>query len=221
VNTVVVDGEGSSLERRDRPVDVFVVLAAVLWFVMFSPWTKHLVPFWVAMAISTGVLGAGSLLVRWRDGEQLTPPRLRDVIVGVVSAPLLWGVFFCGHVALTTLFPASAAQVQNVYATKAQASPLVIALLLLFWIGPLEEVFWRGFVQQRLVRRMGDLRALVVTTALYTLVHIWAANPMLLIAAALCGFFWGLLLQRLRTTWPGVFSHAVWDTLMFVVLPLQ
>ena len=94
-------------------------------------------------------------------------------------------------------------------------------MALLTWIGPAEEVFWRGFVQRRFGLSLGGWRAFWLTTAIYALVHIWSLNLMLMLAATLCGLFWGWMYRRYRNVWPGLISHAIWDCLIFVVIPLS
>jgi membrane protease YdiL (CAAX protease family) len=43
----------------------------------------------------------------------------------------------------------------------------------------------------------------------------------LLAAAALCGLFWGAMLLRYRSVWPGLISHALWDVAAFVLFPFH
>jgi membrane protease YdiL (CAAX protease family) len=118
------------------------------------------------------------------------------------------------------LFSFAGGQVAAVYENKAQASPWLIAVLLLFIIGPAEEIFWRGFVQRRFVSRWGRWGGLLAATAAYTLVHIWAANLMLLLAAMAGGLFWGYIYLRTDSLAPVIISHAVWDVLIFILLPV-
>ena len=60
-----------------------------------------------------------------------------------------------------------------------------------------------------------------LTLIIYALVHIWSLNFMLVMAALVAGFVWGLL-YRLRPDWlPAlIISHAVWDACVFVVFPI-
>ncbi|MCS7170658.1 MAG: CPBP family intramembrane metalloprotease, partial [Candidatus Kapabacteria bacterium] len=97
----------------------------------------------------------------------------------------------------------------------------LIALLLAVWIGPAEEVFWRGILQRYLQMRLQPIWGLLVATVLYALVHIWSGNPPLLLAAFAAGMAWGALFLWTGSLIPGIVSHALWDVLMFVVLPLQ
>ena len=108
-----------------------------------------------------------------------------------------------------------------IYGMKQGLPPWAIALLLLVLIGPAEEYFWRGYVQRSLAATIGENRAFVTTTAIYTLIHIWSFNFMLIMAAMVCGVVWGGL-YRLKPQWlPAlVISHALWDACVFVVFPI-
>ncbi len=211
---------GDTVRVRD-PLPWLCAVAGVFWFLMFSPWTKELVPFWWTMLAATGTLGASALWFGRADLPRVYRFEPRHLLWGLGAAVVLYGVFFVGHRVSTALFPFATGQIDNIYATRSQASPLTIAVALLCWIGPAEEVFWRGFVQDRLVRRMGPRAGFVWTTAVYTLVHVWSFNFMLLGAALVCGLAWGAIYARSRSVWPGLISHALWDATIFVLLPIQ
>ena len=90
-----------------------------------------------------------------------------------------------GHFISTHILPFAASQIDSIYNIRAGQNKWAIVLLLFFIIGPAEEVFWRGFVQMRLSKRYGILVGLIVATAIYTLVHVWSFNLMLLAASAI------------------------------------
>lgn len=196
------------------------LLACGFWFAMFSPWTKEAVNFWYTMLIATGVLGSFALSLGRAELARVYRFEPRHIVMGVVFAAALYGVFYVGRIVSTALFPFAAGQIKNIYATRSQASPAMIATALMTWIGPSEEVFWRGFVQDRLMRKYGDLKGFAITTAIYAVVHVWAFNFMLFGAALICGLFWGFIYLRTRTLWPGLISHALWDATIFVFLPV-
>jgi hypothetical protein len=145
---------------------------------------------------------------------------LRKVVVGLLSAGILYFVFYAGNVVSRMIFPFAAGGIENVYAFKTQASPVRIVLLMAFLIGPGEEIFWRGFLQRRLGEAYGPLRGFFFAAALYALVHAGSLNPMLLIAAAVCGLFWGWLYYREQSLLLNVISHTAWDLMIFVVAPV-
>ncbi len=143
------------------------------------------------------------------------------VLVGCASAVILYLLFFVGDKVAASLFEFTGSQIAGIYRTKAQASPLLIGSLLLFWIGPGEEIFWRGFVQQRFSEMVGPWRGYIITSAIYAGVHVWAFNVMLVLAALICGLFWGWMFLKYKSVWPGLISHAVWDVTIFVLFPLR
>ena len=197
-----------------------VALAALCWFIMFFPPLKSERYFWFQMVVSTALLAGSALRLASSDIKNQLTNWFEEVPIGVFAAAVLYFVFYGGYYLSTALFSGAKVGVTAVYSTRIQASPLVIGMLLFFWIGPCEEVFWRGFVQRKLAAKFGPWRGYVYASSLYTLVHIWSGNPMLIIAALFCGFFWGgLYLWRKRLT-ACLLSHALWDLSIFVLFPV-
>ena len=196
-----------------------VIIAAVLWFVMFSPWTSHLVNFWYTMALSGIILSALALTLGQKH-DTFEPAWPWQLLCGIVAAVVLWGFFWVGDKVSQLMFDFARPGVDSIYDMKGGTSPTLIALLLLLVIGPAEEIFWRGFVQRRFAERLGGWQGFVLATACYTLVHIWSFNFMLIVAAAACGVCWGLLyLLRPRMLPAIIISHALWDVAAFVIFP--
>lgn len=197
-----------------------ILLAALLWFFMFSPWTSPLVGnFWVMMAFAaTGLAAyATSVCPEWMDDVHITVP---EVLLGCVMAAAFWGVFWVGDKLSQMLFPFARGEVDLIYTLKGGSNLVKIALLLLFLIGPAEEIFWRGFVEKRLISRIGKWGSWALATAIYALVHIWSMNFMLVMAALVIGALWGFIYMM----WPKhlgaiIVSHALWDVAAFVVFP--
>ena len=215
-----------------------VILAAVLWFVMFSPWTAPHVNFWLMMTLSaicltTYAFYAGGCPLSATcpsapspQAGQQSPPRgtgvslWQQVLLGIALAIVLWGVFWVGDKVSQWMFGFARPQVDAIYTIKAGTSPTLIAALLLLIIGPAEELFWRGYVQRQMMARWGADTGFLVATLCYTLIHIWSLNFMLVMAALACGVIWGGL-YRLRPDWlPAlILSHALWEAAAFVVFP--
>lgn len=197
------------------------ILATFFWFVLFSPWTAPSSNFWLIMAMATAILaGAGLWLQRDRFREIYFFESFH-VLIGLLSALLLYAIFWVGNVLSTQFFHFAQPEIAGIYCTRAQASPLVIGLLLLFWVGPAEEIFWRGFVQERLYGRYGRVGGYLVASFVYAAIHVFGFNFILFMASLVCGLFWGAMYLRYRSVWPGLISHAVWDVLIFVVIPVQ
>ena len=196
-----------------------IVIAFLLWFVMFSQWTAPHLNFWWAMTFSACVLIALSKLpsLLGRAGERLSSPLFKAIII----ASLLYLLFWIGDKLSQELFTFARPQVDSIYQMKDGTPSWLIALLLLFIIGPAEELFWRGYVQRTLTQRWTANAGFVVTTLIYTAVHLPSMNFMLIMAAFTCGFCWGLLYRLFPQHFPAiVLSHALWDAAAFVWFPL-
>ena len=113
-------------------------------------------------------------------------------------------------------------QVDTIYGMKDGENPWILSFLLLFIIGPAEEIFWRGYLQNNLSKRFSPNIGFILTTLAYSLVHIFKFNFMLIMAAAVAGFIWGLLYRffpnRLGAI---VLSHALWDCAVFIWFPIM
>jgi membrane protease YdiL (CAAX protease family) len=145
----------------------------------------------------------------------------RKVAVGVLSALVLYGVFWLGNKLSCFLFPGAAQNIAAVYGYKGQASGLRIALLMLLIIGPGEELFWRGFLQRHLANRLDGRRGWLWATAIYTAIHVVSGNPMLVVAAGVCGLFWGWLYWKRGSLLLNIVSHTIWDIGVFLLFPFH
>ena len=140
--------------------------------------------------------------------------------MGVLTTLLLYGVFFLGNLLSREIIPAATSDISLIYGFKEGASSLRIALLMVFLIGPGEELFWRGYLQRSFQSRFGGTVGWLLTGTLYALVHAGSGNLMLVLAAAVCGFFWGYLYFRLRSVFLVAVSHTLWDLLVFIIFPV-
>ena len=199
---------------------LFIILAFILFFLMFSPWTAPHVNFWLLMSFSAGLLSYGAFIHQHDAFKKLLRFQAPDILVGFLSAAGLYLIFFVGHWAVTQLFPFGEREIESIYIRKIGTSPVLIGFLLLFLIGPAEEIFWRGYVQQRLSQTHGNKKGYIMASLIYTLVHIWSFNFTLLIASLICGLFWGFLYMRYQRLWPVIISHALWDVTIFVLFPV-
>ena len=202
---------------RPWPLAATVLLAAVLWFATFAlPWAS----FWVKISLSASLLAGISLVLQpiRREEVRVDP---RAVLIGLVSAALLYFVFWAGRAVSTSLFDFAGRQIGGIY-HKGEGTPLwAIALLLFCVTGPSEEIFWRGYLQRSLMGRFGRWPGWALATAVYAGVHVWSLNFMLIGAAAVAGAFWGAMYAHLGRLSPVILSHAVWSTVIFAVFPMR
>jgi membrane protease YdiL (CAAX protease family) len=194
-----------------------IVLANILWFVTFY---LSIGVFWTKISISASLLAVISLLLMPERREQLRID-LKSVLIGLVSAIILYGIFWAGKEISSFIFPFAQQQIGGVYAKGEGARMGIVFLLLFFVTAPGEELYWRGFIQDRLMKRFGGGGGFLITVALYAGVHIWSFNFMLIGAAAVAGAFWGAMYWRLGNLVPVIISHSVWSAFIFAVIPLS
>jgi membrane protease YdiL (CAAX protease family) len=191
-------------------------LAALLWFATFYLTFSI---FWIKISFSAATLALLAFRLQPPPFRDLKPG-LRDMILGVVSAALLWGVFWCGKHAATLIFPFADGQIGAIYGKGEGFSRWGVFFLLLLVTGPAEEIYWRGFLQRNLMDRYGGVRGWLAATAAYALVHISSLNFMLIGAAAVAGAFWGLCYWRWGRLAPVIISHSLWSAFVFSVIPI-
>ena len=134
------------------------------------------------------------------------------MLIVVISAAVLWGVFWIGDRLVTRWAPRLSAEVDDLYAVRGETSPRTMPFVLSV-IGPGEELFWRGLVQSR--------AGIAVSLVACALVHIWERKPILLLAALTGGAFWASLFAWRGTLVAPVLSHLLWDLAIIVWFPTR
>ena len=191
-------------------VVVGLVLAAVAWGALFGLGRAD---FWSRAAVAGLAIGGYAIVVQRAELEALLRPTAADVAIGVAAAGVLYGVFWAGNAILHRWLPAVAAEVDDLYDVRSVRRParLPIAAVLLL-VGPCEELFWRGLVQER--------AGFVLALAGYAAVHLWERKAVLILAAVVGGAFWGALFSWRGTLVAPIVSHALWDLAIVVWRPL-
>lgn len=205
---------------------IFVIALAIL---LFSPmFVLHQVgpfDFWWWMSTNLFVLLAISflfdhdyLLLLKKD---LGDGMLRKTGIGLLSAAVLYLLFFIGNFLSRKWFNFADLGIAGVYSFKGDAAGIRIALMMLIVIGPGEELFWRGYLQRKLSLKTGKWVGLTIALLLYTGVHIFTGNIMLILAAFICGLFWGWIYLKYNSMVINVISHTIWDIVVFLLIPFN
>jgi len=202
---------------RMKLVWTTIGLATGLWFITFY---LSFFNFWIKISISAVALAILSIWTQPLHTEQL---RLdgRVIVQGLLSALVLYVIFWIGKNVSTSVFPFASTQIGAIYGKGEGVPRLVVFFLLLLVTGPCEEIYWRGFLQRNLMKRYGEWQGWILATAIYAGVHIWSFNFMLIGAAAVAGAFWGFLYFRWRCLAPVIISHSVWSAFIFAVAPVS
>lgn len=206
----------SSGRDSAKPLVWTVALAAVLWFWAFELGGPS---FWLKISLSAAALAGLAFWLRPGLWKSLCFDS-RALLLGLASAVALYLLFWLGKTISTLLFSFAPHQIGGIYGLGTGFQAWQVALILFFVTGPAEEIFWRGFLQRRLMDRWGGTKGLLAATALYTGVHLCTLNLMLIGAAAVAGAFWGLMYLRFDNLAANIISHSVWTAVVFAVLPL-
>jgi membrane protease YdiL (CAAX protease family) len=191
-----------------------IILAAVGWAFTFGlAWGN----FWIKIGFTVAAVAAYAVV--WRPVEIRFRPS--SVVLGLVSAVLLYAAFYIGNAIAPHIVAGADTQVGGIYGMGEGSSKIGIFLLLFFVTGPGEEIFWRGFLQSNLEKRFGLMPGYVVATLIYGGVHIFSGNPMLILAALVAGAFWGAMYAWKHDLAALIVSHSVWSAFIFAVLPIR
>ena len=175
--------------------------------------------FVAATFVSTSCMMAASVLLG------LPRARLKLSLValgaGLLSAGLLYLVFFAGALALKTLIPGYSAQSESsIYSLIASSSnplPLQVGVLLFDAAG--YESFFRGLLQKRLQPRMGVAAA--PTIALFdAMIHLATFNLIWAATTFVADLVWGLTYYFGRGFQASFTSHFMWDLAIFILRPI-
>jgi hypothetical protein len=204
------------MRAKNWQVLLTVLLAFVFWYVSFR---VKLLNFWLSMSLAVAVLTtlsaffAGLALKK----EDVTA---KGFVVGVLSAVVLYGVFFAGNYLSQLMFSFARPEVHAIYGIRSEGEAAVIALVLFFVTSPGEEMFWRGFLQRWAMDRLGGPGGWLAAALVYAAVHIPSGNVMLVMAALVAGLFWGALYWRTGNIFACIVSHAFWTVGIFVLWPI-
>ncbi|WP_019416129.1 CPBP family intramembrane glutamic endopeptidase [Paenisporosarcina sp. TG20] len=94
-------------------------------------------------------------------------------------------------------------------------------MLLILIIAPGEELFWRGFIQQKLKAYMSPFFAVLVSSLLFGLSMSFSGFWLGVLAAITSGILWGLLYEWKKSMPLIIITHITMTILLFLVLPLD
>jgi membrane protease YdiL (CAAX protease family) len=204
-------------ERRLQSVSALGLglgLAFVLFGITFRGPRRY---FWQHMT-RTGLL-LGGLALTQEPELRRTRIRLSDIAAGLASAGVLYLIFQIGDRLARLLMPQGGADIEAIYSLKKLRPRPELMARLGFIIGPAEELFWRGFIQERLMRQFGRLKGTILGVATYGGVHLVSGNFTLIGAASIAGAFWGGLFGLGLPLGALIVSHIVWDIVIFLIAP--
>ncbi len=142
------------------------------------------------------------------------------ISLGVLSGLLLYGLFWIGYHGVGFLKIGLQRDTHQLYRWFGP-SLFWEYLALILVAGPGEELFWRGFIQKRLLNYFKPTVGIVIGAVLYASVHIYSGQFILVFAAFISGLAWGALYFWKKSMPIVIVSHLVFDIMIFIIIPLK
>lgn len=181
------------MNKRFYILIFFLIIALAIWIELFV--LKHY-NFWIEMTVAAVFLALASAFINHICGPEINYRlyffEFKYIVIGILSAAILYLIFDAGNVLSSYIFSFADAEISGIYGNKDLLDPSIIGLLLFFIIGPSEEIFWRGFVQDSIAQKLGDNAGWLIGAFIYGCIHLVAQNFMLFAAALVCGLFWDI-----------------------------
>ncbi len=192
------------------------VAAAAVWALLvaasprwFFPAAAPFCAVWIALSLRAAPPGLAARL-RPRPGDLGAALALALALYAGARA-FLWAG--CGGVTDALCGPLASMFAR--FHTRTLLAGVVLGAL----VAPAEELFWRGFVQERLVRRFGARTGVIVTTGLAVALALATREPFLALATVPTYAAWGALAAWRRSLVAPIVSHALWSVLVATVAP--
>ncbi|WP_251553820.1 CPBP family intramembrane glutamic endopeptidase [Neobacillus muris] len=144
----------------------------------------------------------------------------RYFLYGIVSGLLLFFIFWLGIKMMHTIQLPITKEIRQLYKWYAP-SIFWEYLALILVAAPGEELFWRGFIQKRLLRYIKPVWGILLGSLLYTSVHLYSGSILLMLASFLSGLAWGFLYYWKKSMPLTIVSHIIFDIMIFIILPLK
>jgi hypothetical protein len=224
----------SGLQPRGLNDETIRVLVRLTLFVIAAIIVRRLVPMVIPVlmpsevsaiivaALSSFAAGAfaNGLLVRMYEGSRLaafgmewTKPSTRELLLGVAGGA--GAALVIGLIALATKM----AEEQHVQASPAWPVNLLFVFVVLAFGAVGEELLFRGYAFQLLIRTMGEFAAVLPVSVLFGIAHM--GNHGVTLMAIFNTIVWGVLLGyaflRTGALWLPIGLHFGWNAAMPVL----
>jgi len=206
----------SAKNRLFVPI-LFLLGASVIWVFAFVVEYGN---FWLKLPLGVALLAVSSTALSKDEDRIPFELSLQSLVIGVVSAFVLYGIFFLGNELLTLLLPTAEAEIAGVHQNKESLSLGLIAVLLLFVSSPGEELFWRAYIQRQFQKHLGPIPGLALSVLCYAGVHLFTGNLSLVLAALVAGSFWSMIYHIEKNIFTVILSHGLWTLLIFILFPI-
>lgn len=190
-----------------------ILIAHVLMFFSF----QNRVVFWYIFAGSILLLITYAMFQGDVDDEV---PFFTYISLGIISGLIVYCFFWLSNQGIHLFhlpFDQSIKRLYHYFAPSLYWEYFALILI----AAPGEELFWRGFVQKKLLRSFKPSVAIIISSCLYASTQIYSGEFILVLTTFLCGLAWGSLYFWKKSMPTLIASHIVFDILLFIILPLK
>jgi uncharacterized protein len=172
--------------------------------------------FWYMFTATMLILISYSIIKEHIDD---TVPLSIYLTYGLISGLLLFSLFWLGEIIFELLHISIQKDISRLY--KLFSPTLFWHYLALMLIAvPGEEIFWRGFIQKRLLHYLGFWGSVIISSLMYASANLYTGEWILVFATFFSGLFWGTLYVWKRSIPLVIVSHLVFDLFIFILFPL-
>ena len=197
--------------------EIILLIASLIfvYFMMYYTFENKTI-FWYLYAF-TLLVGIAISLIKSTFKDEL--PTWNYLLFGIGYGTILYGIVKIGDIIMPHLdnkFEKELAHFLNTFAPQ----NIWHYLLLVFIIVIGEEMFWRGYVQQKLKTYTQPIYAVFVTSLLFSLSLAISGFAAGAIAALVTGIVLGILYEWKKSLPLIIIAHETFVILLFLVLPL-
>ena len=199
--------------RYGLAISVAIVIASML--LLFTVPNSYFVE---ATFVSTSCM-IGAAYAQKALGRR--PPIIRSVVLGLISAALLYGIFYVGAWLVSAYHPfgITSASETSIYSLISSSNSVYVQMAVLLFDSAGYESFFRGVLQRRLRPRFGVMAAPAVAV-LDAAIHVATLNPLWVAATLVTDLLWGVT-YHYGGTQSSFTSHLLWDIAIFILRPIR
>ncbi|MCZ8536503.1 CPBP family intramembrane metalloprotease [Paenisporosarcina quisquiliarum] len=194
----------------------WTVLLVIVYLLLFLTFSFEVI-FWYMYTFTMLLFMALSFVLGKMEDEVQTWEYL---IFGIGYGTLTYGLIATAYRFFSIFTDQAAVSVER-FLSDYGPTTVWHYLLLMLIIAPGEELFWRGFIQQKLKRYMSPFFAVLVASLLFGLSMAFSGFWLGVLAAVTSGLLWGLLYEWKKSMPLIIIAHITMTILLFLVLPLN
>jgi membrane protease YdiL (CAAX protease family) len=179
------------------------------------------IPTWILLLVLSGLFATLALVYERQSLSLMLKWQWKSAAIGAALALPLYGLLYqiLQNLTLYTITPgdiynngALPSLIQMLIDIRVAANVLPAfgaGSLGALVLAPTEELFWRGFIQRRLVDWLGPVPGILISTTLGSLFWMVALSPLAAAGAFVCGLVFAIVSHRSGSLVPAIVCHSL------------